>query len=472
VSSASESQVENNHPTQAGVVEAPEVTDTDTPNDSPEFDLSALPNFINDTQPVHRDITDGPAVAIDIPTLSESAATVEDSNATNEALVTTTDAVTTGLKLDEMGELVTSHDNADTGDTTTSLELPTLSDSMRIVISAEDPEVEPALALDVAPDADIDEEETEAEIFNQIDPLPDSDASDEAEIQTDHVSSSAIFTDNDGAISVPNLTIANNFDKSKNDIDALEAVLEAVKQGKISAPIPIKHELATELNGRAPMPEAEPVLEAKVIDIPQITLDDELNKLAQEIGTADSLTDFSASMAETLFGSEAFEETAAHVAANPTASGKSPVALVEDASPVRLMKSDVPAAVNDKDEKILALEAEVPAKPAPSLPRFTSNPPIVKMTGEIDLSASMAMRIDILNKAKDNVAGTAVENVEISLRSTSNGIEKPESIENQINTSIMQTLKAIDIKNMAKLELEEKLQKKSDGLFSRFRKSS
>jgi hypothetical protein len=151
VSSASESQVENNHPTQAGVVEAPEVTDTDTPNDSPEFDLSALPNFINDTQPVHRDITDGPAVAIDIPTLSESAATVEDSNATNEALVTTTDAVTTGLKLDEMGELVTSHDNADTGDTTTSLELPTLSDSMRIVISAEDPEVEPALALDVAP---------------------------------------------------------------------------------------------------------------------------------------------------------------------------------------------------------------------------------------------------------------------------------------------------------------------------------
>jgi hypothetical protein len=84
----------------------------------------------------------------------------------------------------------------------------------------------------------------------------------------------------------------------------------------------------------------------------------------------------------------------------------------------------------------------------------------------------MAMRIDILNKAKDNVAGTAVENVEIRLRSTSNGIEKPESIENQINTSIMQTLKAIDIKNMAKLELEEKLQKKSDGLFSRFRKSS
>jgi hypothetical protein len=205
---------------------------------------------------------------------------------------------------------------------------------------------------------------------------------------------------------------------------------------------------------------------------PRVKTDDELNKLAQEIGTADSLTDFSASMAETLFGSEAFEETAAHVAANPTASGKSPVALVEDASPVRLMKSDIPAEVNDKDEKILVLEAEVPAKPAPSLPRFTSNPPIVKMTGEIDLSASMAMRINILNKAKDNVAGTAVENVEISLRSTSNGIEKPESIENQINTSIMQTLKAIDIKNMAKLELEEKLQKKSDGLFSRFRKSS
>ena len=57
--------------------------------------------------------------------------TAEDSNSTNEESVTTTDVVTTGLNLDEMRELVTSHDNADTGDTTTSLELPTLSDSIR-----------------------------------------------------------------------------------------------------------------------------------------------------------------------------------------------------------------------------------------------------------------------------------------------------------------------------------------------------
>ncbi|MBT5220867.1 MAG: hypothetical protein HOI35_09630 [Woeseia sp.] len=331
---------------------------------------------------------------------------------------------------------------------------------MRITIAAEDPDIEPALALDVAPDSEIDEEETEAGMFDQLDPLPDFDTSDEVKIQTDHASYSATFTDEDGAISVPNLTIANNFDKSKNDIDALEAALEAAKQGKINAPPPIKHELATELNGRANVREEETVLEAKVIDIPQTTIDDELNKqqlppidldkLAQEIGTPDSLEDFSASMAETLFGSEAFDQIAAHVTANPPASDVNPVALVEDASPVQLMESDIPAAANDKDENVLileskipvisaatskkdeslvALEAEVPVKPAPSLPRFTSNPPIVKMTSEIDLSASIAMRIDILNKA-------------------------------------------IDIKNIAKLALEEKSQKKSGGLFSRFRKSS
>ncbi|MBT6210265.1 MAG: AAA family ATPase [Woeseia sp.] len=234
VISVSESEVENTHPTQEGVAEsqpeAPEVTDTDRPNDSPEFDLSALPELINDTQPELRElpeITDGPAVAIKFPTLSESEATLgdaqseiptlvprieskqrfealdpttlpakiiaeqeesdseeslkedelrdldtalsvetestnimagitanledvssvaqeinaaspvteqttaEDSNSTNEESVTTTDVVTTGLNLDEMRELVTSHDNADTGDTTTSLELPTLSDSIR-----------------------------------------------------------------------------------------------------------------------------------------------------------------------------------------------------------------------------------------------------------------------------------------------------------------------------------------------------
>ena len=54
---------------------------------------------------------------------------------------------------------------------------------------------------------------------------------------------------------------------------------------------------------------------------------------------------------------------------------------------------------------------------------------------------------------------------------------KPESIEDQINTSITQTLKALDMdKAKAAMdeaeEEEEEKPKKSGGLFSRFRKSS
>jgi len=51
---------------------------------------------------------------------------------------------------------------------------------------------------------------------------------------------------------------------------------------------------------------------------------------------------------------------------------------------------------------------------------------------------------------------------------------QPEPIENQINTSITQTLKALDVAKMADKteDEEEEKEEKKGGLFSRFRKSS
>ena len=73
-------------------------------------------------------------------------------------------------------------------------------------------------------------------------------------------------------------------------------------------------------------PEPEPV-------IPEITLDKELEekqkakraeleKFAKEIGSANSLEEFSDAMAETLFGNEEFEAIAAEVVANVEGDGK------------------------------------------------------------------------------------------------------------------------------------------------------
>ena len=49
---------------------------------------------------------------------------------------------------------------------------------------------------------------------------------------------------------------------------------------------------------------------------------------------------------------------------------------------------------------------------------------------------------------------------------------QPEPIENQINTSMTQTLEALNMTKAAKAAAEEKEEKKPGGLFARFRKSS
>jgi len=338
-----------------------------------------------------------------------------------------------------------------------------------------------------------------AGMFDNLDPLPDLEELDEVHLQNEVATQAGSFTEDDGAIAVTNLTIANNFDKSKNDIDALEAALEAAKQGKISAPSPIEQTFKPELNGDVTTVDISSSDDDDTIDVPQITLDDELEKrkasavdlekMAHEIGSADSLEDFSASMAETLFGSEAFDEIAAQVAAKtPVAEGSTEPLSEDEASPVQLEDKNLLSAANDMNEKsatVLSLELEKP-EPAIVEPKTaelsTENVADKTASAGPSIDDSIAMRIDILNRAKNNVAGMATENVELgesSLSTTSDGMTspKPESIENQINTSITQTLEALSVEKIAKIEQEqaeeeEKPKKKSGGLFARFRKSS
>jgi len=256
----------------------------------------------------------------------------------------------------------------------------------------------------------------------------------------------------------PAAKIGTKKEKREPDIDALEAALTAAKKGDFAdqpgtpAISPIES---------VPGPIADDSAKA-VVDVPEITLEDslpqankddhELRRVAEQIGAANSLEDVSDLMAETIFGSQALDEIAAAVVANPPQD--------DAASPVMLTEAEVPAAAND---------GSAPAKSAV---------PVVK-PGKLDESASK--RLDMVNALKNSNGSAStpiVEEIEIS-SGNPNGASaprktsgpQPEPIENQINTSMTQTLKALSSAQIKKAEEPEE-EKRSGGLFSRFRRSS
>lgn len=254
-----------------------------------------------------------------------------------------------------------------------------------------------------------------------------------------------------------------------NDVDALEAALDAAKKGKLDdlmAP-PSMPSISATAAGRAE--------EEAPVPVPEITLDDtlaEAQKLkpisleaAAEISKANSLEEFSDTMAETLFGNEDLDAIAAEVIANPPSEGYIAGEEPLESSPVQLEEPPQP----EPADELVALQLD--DKPD-SLP---TPPP-----ADRQLRDSQSMRADMLKSMQPNGHATPSEHVEIAhdpvgvTPPSSNGT-KPESIENQINTSMTQTLEALNVAKIADSlvdEDDEKPAKKSGGFFSRFRKSS
>jgi type II secretory pathway predicted ATPase ExeA len=248
----------------------------------------------------------------------------------------------------------------------------------------------------------------------------------------------------------------------ENDVDALEAALHAAKKGELDQML--------EATANPQDSQAE-IADAVTPDAIELTLDDalanqqeqnaELDKFADEIRQANSLEEFSDAMAETLFGDENFDAIAAAVTANP------PDAYQAEGTPAgaEAEESDAPEA-----EPLLSLET--PDEPAPAA-NGQSAP-------DGELRQSQVMRMDVLNALNDDPAAEATEEVEMStgtyqaLPSGPND-SQPESIENQINTSMTQTLEALNVAKAADevaANSEDKKEKKSGGFFSRFRRSS
>ncbi len=334
-------------------------------------------------------------------------------------------------------------------------DLPTLSDSMRVDV---DKEVERAKQVDDAPAL------TEDAIAKPKQPPPQNVSEMTARIA------------------------AINPDKRSDDVDALEAALEAAKKSD---------DLVSMLPACSTPTAASADVDEVPTEIPEITLDKELPgsslgdqdllKAAEEIGSANSLEDISDDMAETLFGSQAFDKIAAEVVANPPKDHEIADAPPDGPSPVKIEEPIVLSAANDAIEPALELETavEAAAEPPSIELEIAVEPETQTGSREIDpgeaaLNESVAMRIDMLNAMKSKVGNSPAELVELGEDAPKNARPKargpqPEPIENQINTSITQTLKALNVNKIADkiaVDESEKKQKKSGGLFSRFRKSS
>jgi general secretion pathway protein A len=257
--------------------------------------------------------------------------------------------------------------------------------------------------------------------------------------------------------------------RRKNDVDSLEAALDAAKKGELE-------ELLGPSN-TPPVNLATPTVDEPREAVPEITLDDvltkqqaqtrELEKFAEEIGKANSLEEFSDAMAETLFGNEEFNQIAAAVVANPPTEDQALESQnVEDE--IAQPPPDGPSPVQLEPEQAIATAAAA------------NDPERVTVEEPGGLKDSQALRMDMLNAMKQKAGNRPGEEIEVhgeapAAPSPKPSGPQPEPIENQINTSMTQTLEALNVSQAADSVAEAKEDsktKKSGGLFSRFRKSS
>jgi len=272
-------------------------------------------------------------------------------------------------------------------------------------------------------------------------------------------------------------------DVTLSDIPALSLELEATRNGPAGEP--------------ASSPEAAPATkaggdkgadgtEATLAGVPALTLDKTLDekrakaaaldpKVAQKMGDAESITDLTTTMAETLFGDAEFEAISAAVVADPRPGITAPGQPKEEASPVMLEleepeSQEMPDTGNES-------KSAMPGKPkSPAAGAKDQN-----QNGNFDMTMSRRFdMVKVLNSgAKSKPAAKPRQDVKLEKLELAddkptpkpNG-SQPESIEQQMQTAITVTVKAISGGDVPPPEGDESEDKKSGGLFSRFKRSS
>ena len=193
--------------------------------------------------------------------------------------------------------------------------------------------------------------------------------------------------------------------------------------------------------------------------------DQEIERIAAELAKAKTIEDVDDKLAETLFGEE-FSLIAAQVAASlPTDTSANDSELITD-EPEPAAESPAPAAPVSEDE--------VPEGPALEVSLET---PVNKPGSGLDLSASQRLRtVRALNADKPTSRPAANGESDTTPETAARTDGPPDSIEDQINTSMTQTLRALNVRpptldQDADDSSDDDKGEKTGGFFSRFRRS-
>jgi len=207
----------------------------------------------------------------------------------------------------------------------------------------------------------------------------------------------------------------------------------------------------------APEPMLAPQPPAKVQEAVQDETEDnaELEEIAENIARARTIDDVDDKMAETLFGEE-FSAIAAQIAER--------VATESANDELELAGEEPNAAVSNSDFGG-STAVSVERTPAPRTPVAGSEGSAAERMATVRaLNGTSNMTPPVPSSAESIVMA------DTTMHEPPHASEKPESIEEQINTSITQTLKTLNVRPAAGLVVEDDEEEKK-GFFSRFRKS-
>jgi general secretion pathway protein A len=228
-------------------------------------------------------------------------------------------------------------------------------------------------------------------------------------------------------------------------------LVHAPKPVAVETPEPVAVETPEPaVAARPPVEVEEPVQDAT-------TDDAELEEIAENISRAKTIDDVDDKMAETLFGEE-FSAIAAQIAER--------VAAESPANDEMELASEEPAvaAPNPTFAGAAAVNVTPTPTPAPSIP--VAGPeatPSERLATVRALNGTPNVTPPLPPSAESIVMADA------AMSGPPHTSDKPESIEDQINTSITQTLKALNVRPAPGLVIEDDDERK--GFFSRFRKS-
>lgn len=196
---------------------------------------------------------------------------------------------------------------------------------------------------------------------------------------------------------------------------------------------------APEVPGKVAVADEAPVKNVKAPDA-------EYEKIAANLARAKTIDDCDDKMAETLFGEE-FSMIAAQVAANSLAepSANDELEIVAEAAPI--------APPADRTGEA-ALHVELESRP--SGPR-----------GKLDASHSQRLATVRALNGSQNLTPPVAQPAAPGNDDSPTGFDQPESIEEQINTSMTQTLKALSARPRSDIDDDDD----KGGFFSRFRRS-